>query len=424
MSVLKGCKKCGCNLKEDNNLEEMHGGTMSKLGPREKGRKDKGKKKPQAIRQAKARTKALKQKLNTEETMNETKEGLMKVGREQYKKEKEEGRYGGTEPSNPRVAKLMKKMKEETTQDGPKPTPKQRKGAMDDIRSNLNSLRNKEDENKLSQRDKEKLALQRARAKAWGMKEESDHDKEVAKYREQAKKKTTMPAGDVGHDIHKRAVAQYNKQNPSKKVKEGFSDWRQDLREVIDKDVAPQKDPMKDTEDKEIKDKKVNNKVVMNPPMKEAFVIEEVDFPVEQIYGFLISEGYVENLFEAEDLIENATDDELADLLMEAMNRIVPGPKSAEHELKKEKDKRTKAAFALSDKEKEATAKRRKGMEDKANLERSVKKPDAEPAHKGYYSRMKGGLERTFKKPSATHPAMKKEQMSFDENLILQLMHS
>ena len=52
-------------------------------------------------------------------------------------------------------------------------------------------------------------------------KEMSDHDKEVAKYRELAKKKTTMPKGDVGHDIHKRAVAQYNRQNPSKKVKEG-----------------------------------------------------------------------------------------------------------------------------------------------------------------------------------------------------------
>jgi hypothetical protein len=51
----------------ENNLDEMHGGTMSKLGPREKGRKDKGKRRPQAIRQAKARTKALKQKLNTEE---------------------------------------------------------------------------------------------------------------------------------------------------------------------------------------------------------------------------------------------------------------------------------------------------------------------------------------------------------------------
>ena len=32
-----------------------------------------------------------------------------------------------------------------------------------------------------------------------------------------------MPKGDVGHDIHRRAVQQYNKQNPSTKVEEGLS---------------------------------------------------------------------------------------------------------------------------------------------------------------------------------------------------------
>jgi hypothetical protein len=166
----EGCKKCGCNLKEENDLEEMHGGTMSKLGPREKGRKDKGKKKPQAIRQAKARTKALKQKLN----------------------------------------------------------------------------------------------------------------------------------------------------------KESFSDWRQDLREVINKDVAPQKPPMKSTGDEKIKDKKVKNKVVINPSMNKmeevinnmgGILLEGLDIPVEQVYDFLLSEGYVEDLYEAEDLIEHATDEQIAELM-------------------------------------------------------------------------------------------------------------
>jgi len=41
-----------------------------------------------------------------------------------------------------------------------------------------------------------------------------------------------MPKGDVGHDIHKRAVAQYNKQNPSKKVSEGYEDTKR--KEVLD----------------------------------------------------------------------------------------------------------------------------------------------------------------------------------------------
>ena len=54
-----------------------------------------------------------------------------------------------------------------------------------------------------------------------------------------------------------------------KDVKEGFSNWRQDLSEVMD-DVEA---------NKEIKEKKVNNKIKINPEMKEA---------VEQLGGELI----------------------------------------------------------------------------------------------------------------------------------------
>lgn len=54
-----------------------------------------------------------------------------------------------------------------------------------------------------------------------------------------------------------------------KSVKEGFSNWRQDLSEVMDDIEA----------NKEIKEKKVNNKIKINPEMKEA---------VEQLGGELI----------------------------------------------------------------------------------------------------------------------------------------
>ena len=101
--------------------------------------------------------------------------------------------------------------KNETEQDGPKPTNKQAVGAQKNIRKNLNLAKH--------DGDKDKLAFEKARAKAWGMKEESEHDKEVAKHRAAAKKKVDMPAGDVGHDIHDRAVKAYNKRNPSKSVK-------------------------------------------------------------------------------------------------------------------------------------------------------------------------------------------------------------
>ena len=58
-----------------------------------------------------------------------------------------------------------------------------------------------------------------------------------------------------------------------KKMKESFSNWRTDLIEVIDNsyDLKSSK-PKTDTKSMErIKDKPVNNKIVINPPMKEAF---------------------------------------------------------------------------------------------------------------------------------------------------------
>ena len=51
------------------------------------------------------------------------------------------------------------------------------------------------------------------------------------------------------------------KKKKSKGVKEGFSNWRQDLSEVMDDIEA----------NKEIKEKKVNNKIKINPEMKESF---------------------------------------------------------------------------------------------------------------------------------------------------------
>ena len=64
------------------------------------------------------------------------------------------------------------------------------------------------------------------------------------------------------------------------KEKESFSDWRNDVSNLIE--VAP----MTDVEmEKEVKEKKVNNKVVINPKMSEA---------VAQIGGELIAEKEVD----------------------------------------------------------------------------------------------------------------------------------
>ena len=108
------------------------------------------------------------------------------------------------------VKKTASGVTEGAEQDGPKPTNKQMAGAQKNIRQKLSSLMNDEDDGKDV---KQKMAFQKARAKAFGMKEE----------KKESERSDAMPKGDVGHDIHKRAVAQYNKQNPSKAVKEETS---------------------------------------------------------------------------------------------------------------------------------------------------------------------------------------------------------
>jgi hypothetical protein len=103
----------------------------------------------------------------------------------------------------------------------------------------------------------------------------------------------------------RKAVGKAIAKKRGKDVKEGFSNWRQDLAEV-----------MSDVEDnKEIKEKKVNNKVKINPKLGEAVEeiggtliemveIDEFDFIVEGAYLELIEEGYEEN--EVEEALEYA----------------------------------------------------------------------------------------------------------------------
>jgi len=107
-------------------------------------------------------------------------------------------------------------------------------------------------------------AVGKAIAKKKGMKESSDYD--------------PMDDDDFDHDEAEENRGVSGKNNPKggkalgkkkKNVKEGFSNWRQDLSEVMD-DVEA---------NKEIKEKKVNNKIKINPDMKEA---------VEELGGELI----------------------------------------------------------------------------------------------------------------------------------------
>jgi hypothetical protein len=91
------------------------------------------------------------------------------------------------------------------------------------------------------------------------------------------------------------------------KIGESFSNWREDLVEVIDKEE----------QDKQIKEKNVKNKVVIDPELKlesvaddlgatliEMVELDEFDFIVEGVYDELLEEGYDEDLIE--DAIEYA----------------------------------------------------------------------------------------------------------------------
>jgi hypothetical protein len=123
---------------------------------------------------------------------------------------------------------------------------------------------------------------------------------------------------------------QYKKE----KVKEGFSNWRTDLIEVMDEDEA----------EKPIKEKKVNNKVKINPKLGEAIdeiggsLIEaveddELDAIVESVYDELIEEGYSED--DVEDAIEFALTEQLNEVSDSYYDSAVKSSKAAAAKLKR-----------------------------------------------------------------------------------------
>ena len=84
-----------------------------------------------------------------------------------------------------------------------------------------------------------------------------------------------------------------------KSVKEGYSNWREDLSEILE--VVS-----KDNGDEKITEKAVKNKIKINPNIGEAVEnlggtllemveVDEVDYIVESVYDELLEEGYEED---------------------------------------------------------------------------------------------------------------------------------
>ena len=103
----------------------------------------------------------------------------------------------------------------------------------------------------------------------------------------------------------RKAIGKAITKKRRKPVKEGFSNWRQDLAEVMDKEEN----------EIQIKEKKVENKIKINPKLGEAveeiggtliemIEIDEFDYIVESVYGELLDEGYEED--DIEDALEYA----------------------------------------------------------------------------------------------------------------------
>lgn len=150
--------------------------------------------------------------------------------------------------------------------------------------------------------------------------------------------------GDINNDGKKDKTDKYL-MNRRKKIgkaiaaKEEFSDWRADLQEQGLIEV------MDETEtDKPIKEKKVNNKVKINPKLGEAIeeiggsLIEEIedhefDEIVQSVYDELIEEGYSEE--DVEDAIEFALTEQLNEVSDSYYDSAVKSSKAAAGKIKR-----------------------------------------------------------------------------------------
>ena len=121
--------------------------------------------------------------------------------------------------------------------------------------------------------------------------------------------------------------------------KESFSSWRDDLREVMDDAES----------NKKIKEKKVNNKVVINPKLGEAIEeiggtlietieVDDLDDIIESVYAELIEEGYSED--DVEEAIEYALTEQLNEVSDRYYDSAVKASKEAAAKKRREEMKK------------------------------------------------------------------------------------
>ena len=136
------------------------------------------------------------------------------------------------------------------------------------------------------------------------------------------------------------------------RLKEGFSNWRDDLNEVVDDDILAKSQ-------KEIKEKKVNNKIIINPQLgEEVQLLESVELSeeyVDQIINlasqYFYSEGYDEKDINV--IIEGMGYDQFVDFVFDIGNTFFLDEAAYQGELltskgKARKNPKTSAAKGAS----------------------------------------------------------------------------
>ena len=142
--------------------------------------------------------------------------------------------------------------------------------------------------------------------------------------------------GNMSIDQIRKMSARIEKE---KTKKESFSSWRDDLREVMDDAES----------NKKIKEKKVNNKVVINPKLGEAIEeiggtliesieVDDLDDIIESVYAELIEEGYSED--DVEEAIEYALTEQLNEVSDSYYDSAVKASKDAAAKKRREEMKK------------------------------------------------------------------------------------
>ena len=178
------------------------------------------------------------------------------------------------------------------------------------------------------------------------------------------KKKKGIKEGHCGEEGVKCSDVE-KKKDSKKSMKEGYHNWRQDLIEVMD-DVEDQK---------EVKEKKVNNKIKINPELGEAVEeiggtllevveVDEMDVLIDSVYEELLEEGYSED--DIEEAIEFALTEELSEASDKYYDSAVKASKKAGAKIKRaEMVKKAKGRLRFlgrKAKEKVGSAKKKAGM--------------------------------------------------------------